>query len=166
MPFAAPLSTSVIPPVKVLIVEPTAPLGAPASSATVSVNAVSASTGASLTVVIVTVVLPEAPSTPPVPCDPSLPSPDTQLITTDDGGASLLLEYAMLCTASFTRAEVALWSKVINKVPPLLVVTYPMVTPESTRLVPSISGLRLPVAENTSFAFGPPLRSNRMLDPK
>ncbi|MNN97347.1 hypothetical protein D3C81_2164940 [compost metagenome] len=37
-----------MPPVKVLIREPTAPLGAPASSATVRLSAVSARTGASL----------------------------------------------------------------------------------------------------------------------
>ena len=53
MPFDAPLSTSVMPPVKALIKEPTAPLGAPASSATVRLNAVSASTGASLAAVTV-----------------------------------------------------------------------------------------------------------------
>ena len=54
MPLTAPLSTSVMPPVKALTSEPTAPDGAPASSATVSVRAVSASTGASLTAVTVT----------------------------------------------------------------------------------------------------------------
>ncbi len=53
MPLEAPLSTSVIPPVNALIVEPTAPLGAPASSATVMDKAVSANTGASLTALTV-----------------------------------------------------------------------------------------------------------------
>ncbi len=40
-----------------LIVEPTAPLGAPASSATVSDKAVSANTGASLTAVTLTSIV-------------------------------------------------------------------------------------------------------------
>ena len=53
IPFAAPLSTSVIPPVNALSGEPTAPLGTPASSPTVSERAVFASTGASLTALIV-----------------------------------------------------------------------------------------------------------------
>ena len=54
MPFEAPLSTSVIPPVNALIADPTAPEGAPASSATVRERAVSAKTGASLTAVTAT----------------------------------------------------------------------------------------------------------------
>ena len=56
MPLDAPLSTSVMPPVKALTKLPTAPLGTPASSTTVRDNAVSASTGASLTALTVTVV--------------------------------------------------------------------------------------------------------------
>ena len=47
-----------MPPVKALISEPTAPLGTPASSATVSVSEVSASTGASLTAAPVKALLP------------------------------------------------------------------------------------------------------------
>src|SRR5438128_372396 len=54
MPFAAPLSTSVMPPVNTLINDPTVPLGTPASSATVIDKDVSANTGASLTGVTVT----------------------------------------------------------------------------------------------------------------
>ena len=50
MPFTAPALTSLIPPVNDEISEPTAPAGAGASSATVSVSAVSASVGASLIV--------------------------------------------------------------------------------------------------------------------
>ena len=57
MPFEAPLSTSVIPPVNALINEPTAPLGAPASSATVIESVVSASTGASFTALTVMVTV-------------------------------------------------------------------------------------------------------------
>ncbi len=90
IPLLAPLSTSVIPPVNALIVEPTAPLGAPASSATVMDKAVSASTGASLTAVMVTVVLPVAVRAPPVPWLPLLPSLKVQLIWALAGGASLL----------------------------------------------------------------------------
>ncbi len=57
MPLDAPLSTSVIPPVKALTSEPTTPLGAPASSTTVRVSAVSASTGASFTAVTLTSIV-------------------------------------------------------------------------------------------------------------
>ena len=49
IPFTAPVSTSLTPPVKELISEPTTPDGPPASSATVILSAVSAKTGASLT---------------------------------------------------------------------------------------------------------------------
>ena len=51
MPLTAPLSTSLTPPVKELMRDPTTPDGTPASSATVILSAVSAKTGASLTAV-------------------------------------------------------------------------------------------------------------------
>ena len=64
MPVATAPSASVMPLVKALMSEPTAPLGKPASSATVMLNDASANTGASLTAVtvIATVSLSVAPS--------------------------------------------------------------------------------------------------------
>ena len=54
IPLTAPLSTSVIPPVNALKSEPTAPDGAPASSATERLRDVSDKTGASFTADTVT----------------------------------------------------------------------------------------------------------------
>ena len=64
-----------------------------------------------------------------------------------------------------TNALVALASKVSTSVPALFVVTVPIVVPPTTRLPPSVSALRVPVAEKTSSPLVPPLRTRVSVAP-
>ena len=103
--------------------------------------------GASLTAVMVTVVLPLAVIGPPEPCALVLPSLKLQLICTEAGGAWLVLLYAMALMALLTSVCVALLLKVSSSVPALLLVTVPMIVPETTRLPPWVSAPSRPDAE-------------------
>ena len=71
----------------------------------------------------------------------------------------------MARNASLTRAWVALALKVAVSVPPLLVVTVPMMVPPTNKLPPSINAESVPVAENTSSLLAPPARTRLNVAP-